>query len=408
MQSTRNVRVGIVGTGQRASAFVKGFRKLPGVELKALCDVDRGRLEAYAEQRDCRDVRLFTDLAGMLAGDLVDAVVVTVPDYLHRQVALECFAAGKHLMLEKPMALTVDDCKDIIRAKLRSGRVLQVGFVLRCTPFYRKVKELVDSGVLGQIMGISAAEYLSTAHSASYMRRWHRKSANSGSFMLTKCSHDLDLLNWIAGSQAWRVASFGANNFFLPAKRPASHCSKCAEPDCRFRFNPDKGSFVFMTPADRANPAGRDFDLCVYNDDKDLVDNQVAIIEYANGVRADFSLQLFRAKGARTIAISGSEAYLTGCLEDNRITVLHARTGQSEVHEIAAAASGHAGGDEHFIREFVEAVRDGAEPPTDLRAGLASTVVGVAIETARTRGTVIAIAPDSYEWETISQTANRG
>lgn len=398
MSELKKIRIAVAGTGQRASAFVKRMKDMPGVELAALCDINRERLQSYARQNKCEDIALFTSLDEMLADKLLDAVVITVPDGMHKEVAVKCFAAGKHVMLEKPMALTVEDCKEIVRAKEKSGKILQLGFVLRSTPFYRKVKEIVDQGVLGQIMGISAAEYLKVSHSASYMRRWHRKSANSGGFIVTKCSHDLDMLNWLSGSQATRVASFGDNNFFLPKKSPATHCSKCQEKDCRFRFNPQSGGFVFMTEDDRINPSHRNFDLCVYNDDKDIVDNQVAILEYVNGVRATFSLQLFRATGARMITINGTEAYLSGCLEENRISICHSRTGQVDVHEIKVEGSGHSGGDERFVLEFVDCIRNGTAPVADLRSGLASTVTALAVEKARKSGSVISIDPAEYRW----------
>lgn len=396
MSVMSHVNVGIVGTGQRAASFVKNFRKYSDVTLVGLCDHNIERLNAFADVYACESALRYTTLADMLAGDRLDAVVITVPDTAHREVAEQCFEAGKHVMLEKPMALTVADCRSIIRAKEKSGRMLQLGFVLRSTPFYQTIKGIIDEGRLGQIMGISAEEYLSVGHSASYMRRWHRKSANSGSFMLAKCSHDIDMLNWLSGSRPTRVASFGSNNFFLPAKQPASHCSMCAEVQCPFRFNPERGNFVFMTDADKANPSKQHFDLCVYNDDKDIVDNQVSILEFENGIRATFSLQLFRAKGARFIAIAGSEAYLNGCMEENLVTVYDRATGRKEEYPIVVGDSGHGGGDERFAREFIDAVKTGIAPGADLASGLASTVIGVAIEKARQTGTVVPILPADY------------
>lgn len=396
MAENRRIRMAVVGTGQRASCFTRRFKQYEDTELAGLCDQSPERLQAYARAYGCEGVPLFTNLDEMLAGDRVDAVVVTVPDSAHREVSVRCFKAGKHVMLEKPMALTARDCRAIIRAKEKSGRILQIGFVMRSAPFYKRIREVLDEGRLGQVMGIGAAEYLSVGHSASYMRRWHRKSANSGGFILTKCSHDLDMLNWLSGSRPVRVASFGANDFFLPSKRPATHCSVCKMADCRFRYDLAKGNFVFMTEEDRANPSKRDFDLCVYNDDKDVVDNQVAILEYANGIRATFSLQLFRARGGRCITISGTEGYLTGYVEDNRFSVRYSRTGRVEEFPVDASDEGHAGADERFVREFVDAVKTGAPPVADLSDGLASTVVGVAIEKARLSGAVVRIAPEDY------------
>jgi predicted dehydrogenase len=355
-------------------------------------------MESMARALDLpAETRLATELAAFLEGDAAEAVLVTVPDRYHKDVAVPCFEAGKHVMLEKPMALTADDCRAILRAHEKARRVLQIGFVLRCTPFYRRIKEVVSGGRLGQVMGIQAAEHLGLSHSSAYMRRWHRQRANSGSFLLTKCSHDLDLLSWLTGSRPSAVASFGDNNFFLPDKQPAEYCSACpVRETCPYRFD---GGFVYMTDEEKADPSKCGFDRCVYTPDKDIVDNQVCILEFANGVRATFALQLFHPRGGRSIAISGTEGFLSGWMEDHRVRVEFNDGRPPETHDLTAeVAGGHGGGDARFVDEFVEAVRAGTEPVTDLLAGLASTVVGAAIEEARARRKVVRIPPSHYEF----------
>ena len=392
------VRIGLVGTGQRGKAYVQELLKSDDVAVTALCDTNVERLDAFADElglaRD--DVLRTTDLDALLAGDLVEGVVVAVPDRFHKDVAVRAFEAHKHVLIEKPMALSVADCKAIVRAQQASGRLLQIGFVLRHTPFYRKVKQIVDSGALGQIMGIGMAEYLSNAHGSAYMRRWHRKRANSGSFILAKCCHDLDMLMWLAGARARAVASFGDNNFFLPSKRPATHCSTCQrEASCAYRLDPD---FVFMRPEDQRDPSENDFDLCAFNDDKDIVDNQVCLLELDNDVRATFALELFRPQGSeRTITIAGTEGYLDGWYVGNRIEVsLHA-DGSVETFDVSGKATGgHLGGDREIVADFVGAIRGERPPASDWQDGLVATVVGLAIEEARRERRVVEIDPADY------------
>jgi len=384
-----------VGTGQRGRDYVQLIKKTPGAELTALCDTSAERLQSLARQFDCTVPCMTTSVAEMAGSAAVDAVVVTVPDRWHREVAETCFAAGKHVMLEKPMALTAEDCRAIIRAQRASGRMLQMGFVMRCSPFYRMVRRVLDSGELGQVMSISATEYLAVNHSASYMRRWHRRRENSGSFMLAKCSHDIDMLSWFAGAYPARVASFGDNNFFLPSKQPATHCSKCPKAgECPYRF---EGEFVFMSEDEAREPSRKSFDLCVYNADKNIVDNQVSIFEYANGVRALFSLQLFRPQGTRQITVTGSRGYLWGDASDNAAQLWHSSgNAPQRIAAESAGESGHGGADGRFVQEFVDAVRTGKPPVADLRAGLASTVVGIALERAREEKRVVEIDPAEY------------
>jgi len=396
MSDTDPVGVGIVGTGQRGAAYAWGIARTSGLRVAGLCDTNAERMESFARDCDLADVRRTTQLPELLTDEQVGAVFVAVPDKHHRHVAEAAFAAGKHVMLEKPMALSEADCRAIIAAKQQAGRVLQIGFILRCTPFYRKIKAIVDAGTLGQMTSISASENLGTSHSASYMRRWHRKSVNSGSFLLAKCCHDLDMLSWLIGSRPVRVASFGDNNFFLPGKQPSTHCSICPkQSSCPFRFD---GGFVYMSAAEKANPSRYDFDLCVYNDDKDIIDNQVCILEYANAVRATFSLQLFHPEQSkRYITITGTEAHLTGNLEENLVRVQFVADGRVEEHDVSdEVAGGHAGGDQPALEAFVQAARTGTEASADLLDGLAGTVVGVAIEQARLTRQVVEIDPQQY------------
>lgn len=153
-----------------------------------------------------------------------------------------------------------------------------------------------------------------------------------------------------------------------------------------------------MTPHDKENPSEKNFDLCVYNNDKDIVDNQVVILQYANGVRATFSLQLFAPKGDRSIMICGSEGYVSANLSDKIISV-HSSIDQGVTeHDLGEVdESGHSGGDEQFIGEFIEAIRDGHELPVDLMAGLATTVIGNAIEEARKTGKMVKIPSSEYQ-----------
>ena len=387
------VRIGVVGAGHRGGTFVDELRHLPQGRLTALCDVLPARLNLFHQRWQLDGVLRTTDLDQLLRGDLVDAVLITVPDRFHRAVAVKCLEAGKDILLEKPLAPTAEDCRAIIAAHRKSGRLLQMGFVLRATRFYRKVKEIVDSGRLGQIMFVRACEYLSVEHGASFMTRWHRKKANAGTFLLSKCSHDLDLLNWIIGSRPTHVASFGGNDFFRPGRGGAALCSQCGRAECRYRFENFRG-WHYLSGEDVIPGT----DLCAFNDDKDVVDNQVVILEYANHVRATFELQMFYPEeSTRFITIGGEKGYLSGCLEKNRLRLHCNDDDVVEEMSIPSGVSGHAGGDREFLRGFIAAVATRQAPVADLSAGLACNVIAEAVEKARLEERVVTIDPREYD-----------
>ena len=388
-------KLAIIGVGQRGYGYVSTITKYaPGAKITALCDISPERLDEFAVTAGVDAIPRFYNVDDLLANGDFNAAIITVPDRFHCEVAVACLKAGKHIMLEKPMALTAADCRTIIATAKAYNRIIQIGFVLRFLPLYRKVREIVSSGELGDILNISASECLGVMHGASYMRRWHRKCENSGSFMLAKCSHDIDILSAIAGSRITRVASFGSCRYFTPDKRKYDFCSACPDSSCRFRFGRE---MVQMTEAEKADPSRNKFDLCVYNDDKDIVDHQITLMEFENGIKCDFTLNLFAPVAKRTIAVFGSNGYLHGDTATREILLTYSDGRPARTVSYAETnASGHGGSDLDFLREFVHGVETGSKPEADLMAGLASTVAGVAIEQARLSGQVVNIKPEDY------------
>ena len=391
----KRCRLAVVGFGQRGYTYASMISRTKGAELAAVCDTDAARSAAFAAELGLEAVPRFGTLEELLAWGEFDAAILTTPDFMHRDGAVACCRAGKDIMLEKPMAPTVAECRDIIRAVRENACIIQLGFVLRCHPVFRRVIELCTSGRLGQILNITASEHVGVKHGASYMRRWHRKSANSGGFMLAKCSHDLDIIGTVAGARVRRVASFGSTDFFTPDKQRHAHCSECPDRSCRFRFG---GEYVRMTPDEKQGAALRRFDLCVYNGDKDVVDHQVVILEFANRVKASFTLNLFAQVPKRTICVAGTDGILSADTSEGCIHIHYSNGREYEKIDCPQENnSSHGGSDQTFLDEFIDCVSNRRPPSADCMAGLESTVVGNAIEQARLTNEVVTIPDDAYE-----------
>ena len=390
----RRCRIAIIGFGQRGYGYAQLVKSQPCAELAAICESSAERAECFARELGLESVPRYSSIGELLAHGDFDAAIITLPDFLHRDCAVACCRAGKPIMLEKPMAPSAAECRDIIRAARENSSFIQIGFVLRHHPVFRRVLEIVRSGELGQIMNITASEDLGVMHGASYMRRWHRKTANSGGFMLAKCSHDIDIISAVAGAPARRAAAFGSLDFFTPDKQKCAHCSECPDTSCRFRFH---GEMVRMSASETARPAEKGFDLCVYNSDKDIVDHEVAIIDFANGVKADFSLNLFAEVPKRTLDVRGSEAFLHADTAESRIVVTSSVGAPARTIDCTAEnASGHGGSDLAFVNDFVDRVMNRRESGIDYRAGLSSTVIGNALEKSLRTGRVVEIAESEY------------
>ena len=394
----RKCKIAVIGFGQRGYGYVNMIMNCPAAELTAVCESSEERADSFARELELKNVPIFHSVEELIAKGDFEAAIITLPDFLHCQSAIACCNAGKHIMLEKPMAPTAEECREIIRAIHRNNTKVQIGFVLRHHPVFRRVIEIARSGQLGQILNITSTEHIGVMHGASYMRRWHRKIANSGGFVLAKCSHDIDIISAVADAPAVRVASFGSLDFFTSDKQQYRYCSQCPDQECRFRF---KGEMVRMTENEKNNPskAEKPFDLCVYNDDKDVVDHQVAIIDFANGIKANFALNLFAEVAKRTICVAGTEAILYADTADEFITIHNSVTGETgKIDCKVENASGHGGSDLTFLNDFIDCIVSDRPSGVDFRAGLSSTVIGNAIEEARLTNKVVEIPPVAYQW----------
>ncbi|MDD2439972.1 MAG: UDP-N-acetylglucosamine 3-dehydrogenase [Methanosarcinaceae archaeon] len=145
------IRVGVIGTGAMGKNHVRIYSEMDGVELAGISDVDRDRVEAMAAEYGTKP---FTDYKEMFSEGL-DAVSVVVPTKLHKQVVFDAFSAGLHVLVEKPIADTLENAELMIKAAKKAGKVLMVGHIERFNPAVIKLKEIIDAGQLGKIVSIS-------------------------------------------------------------------------------------------------------------------------------------------------------------------------------------------------------------------------------------------------------------
>ena len=147
----RTFRVGIIGTGWIAEAHAESYLNQPDVKIVALADLIPGKAEAFAKRYGLADARCYPDHKSLLAGEQLDAVSVCTYNTAHAQCAIDALAAGVNVLLEKPMSVTVQEAADIIRAEKQSGKLLSIGFQPRMDFNMQKIREIVQSGVLGKV-----------------------------------------------------------------------------------------------------------------------------------------------------------------------------------------------------------------------------------------------------------------
>ncbi len=141
------VRVGLIGCGNMGSGLLRNCAQVENAKVAAVADPVAENVKKLADELD---VPAFDDYRKMLAKDDIDAVIVAVPNFLHAAVSIDVAESSKHVFCEKPMAMTVSDCDRMIQTAKANGVKLMVGQVLRYLPVFAKIKEIIDSGVLGE------------------------------------------------------------------------------------------------------------------------------------------------------------------------------------------------------------------------------------------------------------------
>lgn len=416
MSEPRTVTLALVGAGNRGQTYASWIAR----------HADRARLVAVAEPDPARRAAVAAHHPGvtgfgawqdlLAAGVDVDAVIIATQDAEHAAPAIAFARAGRDLLLEKPIAPTERECREVVAAVTEAGVRLAVCHVLRYTPYTELLVDVLRSGVVGEIMSVEHLEPVGWWHAAhSYVRGPWRSETLASPMLLAKSCHDLDWLSYVTGRRVARVASFGDLGHFRPDKRPeraADRCLDCVlEPDCPYSapklYFPvlrergavwpvsaitDATDEAGLTEALRTGPYGR----CVYACDNDVVDHQVLAIEFDGGATGTFTMTAFTEQTHRQTRIFGSHGRIVG--DGERLSVLDFRTGRTVVHETgptgdANAGDGHGGGDDGVMAAFVGSVATGDEEfrrsgPAD---SLAAHLAVFAAEHARHTGTVVAV-----------------
>jgi predicted dehydrogenase len=383
IERSNTLNIGVVGAGKRAASY---FSHIPddlksAIRLTALVDPNKRNRETFASLFGSGSaVGEYANAAQMFEQADLDAVILAPPNLYHAHDAQLAMSRGLHILLEKPVAITIEECRRLWQATKSSSRPssVSVGFVLRYTPFYSKVKELVSSGVLGSILAIDADENLGTDLTNLFHKSWRRDDTLSGGFMVEKCCHDFDILNWLTGAHVDRVFSIAKRTHFVPQPAGGRHS--------RFEFSDDQRvddadfgnreiSEAFFT-ASKGSP---------YDFPTDSPDHQAVVLEFDQGALGSFMTCMGQPRTNRRLRIFGTDGSLEGDIDDSKIVIHkpHSRGNGWEVavHLVDAQKGNHHGGDPVLAETFWRIVanqRGGAR--AGLREGIEAVLVALAAQ----------------------------
>lgn len=378
-------------------------------ELVGLCDINQTRM-GYANEvlrkLGAEPVRAYGidqfDL--MIAEQKPEVVVVTSIDRTHHHYIVRSMEAGCDVITEKPMTIDEVKCQAIIDAINRTGRHLRVTFNYRYAPHSTKVRELVMSGIIGDIHSLHFEWLLDTYHGADYFRRWHRDKRNSGGLLVHKATHHFDLINFWLGTRPKLVFAQGDLNFYGRANAERrgittfysrAHGSEAAEDD-PFALHLDRFPELQALYLDAEHEDGYYRDQSVFGDGISIEDTMALLIRYESGALMSYSLNAYMPWEGFRVALNGSKgriqvlvvesSYINaagqslaeGMAMTRRISVFPLFEQPYDV-EIPVATGGHGGGDVVMLEDIFGQPRD---DPFDRAAthidGAMSILTGIA------------------------------
>lgn len=336
------LQAAIIGCGMRSRFVIAKFQQELKEKLKiqAVFDPNPESIALAAECWKIPGLKSEETMEKAVDRPDVDVVMIFSPNAFHCQAILAALNARKKVFSEKPLATTLEDCRKIMAAEKDSGITIMTGFVLRYSPFYRKIKELLNGGSFGKIINIAASENRGSSgggHSMCADYGWRRFRDKSGPYLLEKCSHDLDLLNWFTDSVPERAAAFCGLSYFVPANQ-------------YIWDKYDKHNFDRLV-IDRSHIVDP------FLSEKDIFDNHAVIFEYPNGVRASFQLTLANAIPERRMYISCTEGTIIAEAFSGIIKYKH--YDDPYFVTLNFVGDGHAGGDAVMVHELSEALLEG-------------------------------------------------
>jgi len=365
------IRVGVIGACGRGK-MAKGWHHPDGRSVVVgAADVAEDALDAFRENVNA-DGFVTKDHRELLDRDDVDAIAVMSPDWTHEQYVCDALAAGKHVFTEKPMAITTEGCDRMLRAWVGADKRFMVGFNMRYMNVFRVMKDLVDSGTIGEVKVVWVRHFVPKGGDW-YYHDWHAASKQSTGLLLQKASHDIDMIHWLTGRYTVKVAAFGGLDYYGGDKPNDLRCNECEiRSECaEYQYQP--------------NRPGNKMNLCVFREEVDVEDNSTVMMLLEGGIKATYMQCHFAPEGqSRNYCLIGTEGMIESGTPNGKVRVrLRRRSNRWQNladYEVAVkpAQGGHGGADPVITTDFIDMIVNGKKPLATPLAGRMSVAAGCA------------------------------
>lgn len=399
----------IIGAGQRGKIYAEYAERQPDEwKVVAVADPSELRRKNLANKHGIPEENCFSDWEDALAkGKIADVAVISTSDSLHYEPAMKAIELGYDLLLEKVIAQSWEECNTILQSAKKHDVIVAVAHVLRYSPYFRKLKDIVDSGAIGDIVNIQHMEPIEQEHmSHSYVRGNWGNTSNSTPILLSKSCHDLDILRWIMAKPCKKVTSFGGLYHFRKERAPEGATPRCTdgcpvERDCphsAIKTYMERKKYPYVGYLDvkdendndeileklKTGPYGR----CVYHCDNDAADHQVVNMEFEGGSTVSFTLDGLTSYEHRRTRIMGTKGDIVG--DGHVLEVTDFNTRETKIWDVRDEVSAedlmkHGGGDIGIVQDLVQAIsqKDPSFLTSTLDVSMESHKIGFLAEESR-------------------------
>ncbi len=406
-RTNRKLTAIVCGAGSRGNTYGGYSLKYPDeLDIIGVAEPIKIRRERYSQKHDIPSENQFYTWEEFFdKPKMADVCIITTPDDLHYGPAMAALEKGYDLLLEKPIAQTWRECHDILKLQKEKKAIVAVCHVLRYSPYYRKVKEVLDQKRLGELVSVQHFEPIQYVHMAhSFVRGNWRKKEETNPIILAKSCHDMDMLRWWIGKKCEYVSSFGSLKWFKESNAPEGSTARCTdgcaiEATCpysakRIYFDERSWLYVFDLPEEKdkqgnaimeylkTGPYGR----CVYRCDNNVADHQIVNMQFEDEITASFSMEAFTDYWGRRTRIMGTMGCIVGDEEDLYISDFKTKEVEHWVtKEHVEITSGHGGGDYGLMADFLNAVdkQDENLLSSNLEASMESHLMAFQAEESR-------------------------
>lgn len=406
-----------LGAGARGNVYGNyGIAFPKELDIVGVAEPIAIRNERYAKKHNIPDEHRFVTWEHVFERPkFADAIIITTPDDLHYGPCMKALEMGYDVLLEKPIAPTEQECRDILALAKKTGRIVAVCHVLRYAPYFIKLREMIRSGMIGELISVQHLEPIEHIHmSHSYVRgNWHN-SKQTTPIILAKSCHDLDILRWMVGKPCKSISAFGNLKWFRAENAPAGSTNRCTdgcavESTCPYSalkiYHRDRSwTYVFDFPEDKSTHSDfimeqlktTNYGRCVYKMENDQPDHYVTSMEFEDNITVNFSMEAFTSYHGRRTRVMGSHGDIVGDM--NEFIHTDFLTRKETRWNVADAKSefknsGHGGGDWALATDWVNAIKkqDASLLTSTIDASIESHIMGFMAEKSRETKQIVPI-----------------